>query len=108
MIYLYSTSITKVSDLITPKMSILSTSKNTMFEDFLPRGAVSLFTTEMARFGLPAASFLISGDGVWRGCFCTLLAKIVAFSRCMVFKVLFHTLKGLCHGGFHIFWSKLS
>lgn len=31
MIYLYNTSISKISDLITPKMSILSTSKTTPY-----------------------------------------------------------------------------
>ena len=37
MIYLYSTSITKVSDLITPKMSILSTSKTTPYSRIFSR-----------------------------------------------------------------------
>lgn len=94
MICLYNTSTTKISDLITPKMSILSTSKTTPYSrTFSPRGAVSLSTN--IDFG---------GCGV---CYCT-LAKIVAISKCMVFKVLFRTLKGSCHGGLPSFWSKLS
>ena len=74
---------------------------------FRPLSPHQIKDRKMASFGLAVAtsSWISEGYRVYRS---TLLAKMVVFSRCMVFKVRFRTLKMLCHGEFHIFWSKLS